>query len=341
MRLRDNAMPFDSAAIAFKWRLFARSVAGLGASALTLGATSALADEGGIGFWLPGSVGSLAAVPGEPGLSWATIYYHNSADAGAGQEFAQGGEIRAGVDGRADIVLFGPSYAFENPILDGQLSLSALTGIGHSKGTVDATLTGPNGNTVSGEASDTVTGFADIFLQATMKWNDGVNNYMAYAMTSLPVGTYEEDRLANLGLGHSAVDGGVGYTYFNPTTGHEFSAIAGLTYNFENEHTDYQNGIDFHLDVAASQFLSETLQIGLAGYAYQQLTGDSGSGAVLGDFESRVFGVGPQFGVFFPVGNMQGYFNAKAFYEFEAENRAEGWNAWVTFAVSPAAHQGN
>src|SRR5262245_39978615 len=49
---------------------------------------------------------------------------------------------------------------------------------------------------------------------------------------------------------NAPVDGGVGYTYFNPKTGHELSAVAGLTYNFENEHTDYQNGIDFHLDAA-------------------------------------------------------------------------------------------
>lgn len=306
--------------------------------ALGLASTSSFADEGGISFWLPGSQSSLAAVPGPPGLSWATIYYHNSANAGASQEFAQGGQIRLGVDGRADIMLFGPSYAFEEQVLDGgQLSLSALTGIGHSKGTVSGTLTGPNGNTLSGEASDSVTGMADIFLQGTLKWNVGVNNYMTYAMTSLPLGTYDEDSLANLGLGHSAIDGGAGYTYFNPKTGHEFSAVAGLTYNFENQHTDYQNGIDFHLDAAASQFLSQWAHIGIVGYAYQQLTGDSGSGATLGDFESRVFGIGPEVGLFFPVGHMQGYLNIKGYYEFDAENRAEGWNTWVTFAISPAA----
>jgi hypothetical protein len=62
---------------------------------------------------------------------------------------------------------------------------------------------------------------------------------------------------------------------------------------------------------------------------------DSGQAAILGDFKSRVFAVGPQIGFIFPVGEMQGYLNLKAYKEFAAENRPEGWNAWLTFAVSP------
>lgn len=34
---------------------------------------------------------------------------------------------------------------------------------------------------------------------------------------------------------------------------------------------------------------------------------------------------------------MQGYVNVKAYKEFAAQNRPEGWNAWLTFAISPAA----
>jgi hypothetical protein len=33
---------------------------------------------------------------------------------------------------------------------------------------------------------------------------------------------------------------------------------------------------------------------------------------------------------------MQGYLNLKAYKEFDAQNRPEGWNAWVTFSISPA-----
>jgi hypothetical protein len=62
-----------------------------------------------------------------------------------------------------------------------------------------------------------------------------------------------------------------------------------------------KNGIDAHLDWGASQFLSASLQVGAVGYVYDQLTGDSGSGAKLGPFESRVIGIGPQVGYLFPT----------------------------------------
>ena len=61
-------------------------------------------------------------------------------------------------------------------------------------------------------------------------WNRGVHDFMTYVTGDIPVGTYNSRRLANLGIGHGAVDGGAGYTYFNPQTGHEFSAVGGFTY---------------------------------------------------------------------------------------------------------------
>jgi hypothetical protein len=56
--------------------------------------------------------------------------------------------------------------------------------------------------------------------------------------------------LVNFGIGHGAMDGGVGYTHFDEKAGHEFSVVTGPTYNFVNPSADYQNGIDWHLDGA-------------------------------------------------------------------------------------------
>lgn len=170
-----------------------------------------------------------------------------------------------------------------------------------------------------------------------MRWNAGVNNYMTYLTGDIPVGKYDSTDLANLGAGHGAIDGGAGYTYFDPKAGNEFSATFGLTGNFKNQSTGYTNGIDSHLDVGLSKFVSKQLQIGLVGYYFQQLTADSGCAPILCPFKSRVAGLGPQVGYLFPVGGMQGYLNLKGYKEFDAENRPQGWNAWVTFVLSPAA----
>jgi hypothetical protein len=296
------------------------------------------ADEGGVSFWLPGLFGSFAAAPAEPGWSVASFLYIPSVSASAGKEFLRGGQIVAGVQGRGALAGLGPTYTFQTPVFGGQAAVSLLGVGGWSYAAIDATLTGPRGNTVSGSRSASLTSIGDLFPQATLKWNQGVGNFMIYGTGDIPVGDYDADRLANLGIGHAAVDGGVGYTYLNPANNLEFSAVVGLTYNFENSHTQYQNGLDFHLDTGASYFLTQQINVGLVGYYFQQVTGDRGVGATLGPNESRVAGAGPQLNYFFPVGDkIQGVVNVKAYREFAAQNRPEGWNAWFTLAFSPAA----
>jgi len=80
--------------------------------------------------------------------------------------------------------------------------------------------------------------------------------------------------------------------------------------------------------------VSKQVHIGLVGYYFQQLTGDSGSGATLGAFKSQVAGIGPQIGFIVPLGQQQLYINLKGFEEFDAHNRPEGWNAWLTIGLS-------
>lgn len=300
---------------------------------ITLLSTFTHADEGGTSFWLPGQYGSLAATPAEPRWSLPLVYYHSSVDADGSKEFSIGGEIRAGLDVDIDLLLAIPNYVFADPVWGGQASINIAMLLGRVDVGTDATLSGPNGGIISGRQNDTLTSVGDLYPSASLRWNEGVHNTMIYTMVGVPVGSYELGRLANLGINHWAVDIGGGYTYLDPETGREFSATAGLTYNFENEDTNYKNGIDAHLDWGASQFLSEQLHVGLAGYFYYQITGDSGSGAKLGDFKSKVNGVGPQLGYIFNMGDKQAYLNLKGYWEFGAQNRPEGWNTWLTLSV--------
>ncbi len=320
--------------------------------------TGALADEGGTSFWLPGTFGSLAAVPQQqPGWALTTAYYHTdvsaSGDVARAREFEIGripgnvsATLNATLKATGDLALISPGYAFATPVLGGQAAVG-LTGIFANTstslaGTLSGTITlPPPVGTIpfmrSDSISDSLASVGDLYPQYSLRWNAGVNNYMTYVMGDVPVGAYDSTRLSNIGLGHGAIDAGGGYTYFNPQAGQELSAVVGLTYNFTNPATNYQSGIDWHLDWGASQFVSKQVSIGAVGYFYDQLSGDSGSGDRIGSFESRVIGIGPQIAFLFPVGQMQGYLNVKGYEEFDAQNRPEGWNAWVVLSISPAA----
>jgi len=329
-------------------RQFSRSFVAVALLGLAANATLpnvSAADENGISFWIPGQFGSLAAVPAQPGWSFATIYYHTSVNGGgavaAGREVTVGGlphianaNLNVNMDARADLQLFVPTYTFETSVLGGQFALGMAGSIGYNSNvSIDGTLTNRFG-TRQGSISDSRGGFSDLYPMATNKWHDGVNNYMVYATGDIPVGTYNATRLANFGIGHAAVDSGVGYTYLDLKSGWEFSAVTGLTYNLKNTNTDYQNGVDWHLDWGLSQFVSKHVHIGAVGYFYQQITDDIGAPAIFGDTKSRAIGVGPQIGYLFQLGGMHGYLNLRGYYELDTAYRPKGWNTWLTFAIS-------
>jgi hypothetical protein len=306
--------------------------------AALIGMRSALADEGGTGFWAPGSYGSLAAIPGAPGWSFGSVFYHTSVSAGANKDVERGDLIVAGLDQASDVDFFGPNYTFATPVLDGQLQLSLIATAGHADASVTATITGPGGNSISGRRADDVWGFGDLNPAVTLKWSDGFNNFMVDLTGNIPVGNYDAARLSNLGLGHAAIDGGGGYTYLNQGTGFQASAVLGFTGNFENTHTHYTSGIDAHLDWAVSEFVSPQFHAGVAGYFYRQLTGDSGPEAKLGSFESRVIGLGPEVGYTMPIdAGLEAYVNLRGYGEFASQDRPTGWNLWLTIGLSPAS----
>ena len=249
--------------------------------ALTLAAVfsvpeSSLADEGGVSFWVPGFFGSLAAAPQQPGWSLANIYYQTNVSGGSEVALAKDYEIgkvpvglmanlNASVHGTGDIGFVIPTYVFATPVLGGQASVSMAEAYGTSSASLNGTLSGTLGGLPFGprsvSISDTAWGFSDFIPQFALRWNSGVNNYMTYITGDVPIGAYNSSNLANMGIGHGAIDAGAGYTYFNPQTGHKLSGVLGFTSNFINPSTQYQNGVDMHFDWAASQFLTDSTDV--------------------------------------------------------------------------------
>ena len=191
------------------------------------------ADESGVSFWVPGQFGSLAAVPTTPGWSLGAIYYHTSVGASAHVAAAKhiqvGGippnvnvDLNLNLKAAADILFLAPTYTFATPVLGGQLAIGVTGVFGRENTTLDGTLTaavGPVATTRTGSITNSLVGVGDLYPMVTLKWNNGVHNYMTYATGDIPVGAYDPNRLSNIGIGHGAIDGGGGYTYLNPVTG--------------------------------------------------------------------------------------------------------------------------
>ena len=71
----------------------------------------------------------------------------------------------------------------------------------------------------------------------------------------------------------------------------------------------------------------------------QHVGEDTGTGATLGAYISRISAVGPEVGVLFPVGQMQGSLNLRGYWEFAAQNRSSGWNTWLVFSIAPPSEK--
>ena len=292
-------------------------------------------------FWLPGEYASMAAVPPAPGWSLTLMPYYYSGRMEESRVLPQGLILSSGTETQSPLLYVQPGYAPATKVLGGQAFFGLVFGAGGNRTQADTAVSFASMSRQF-DTSGSKTGGTDLSPYASIAWDDGAHNWMAYLTGNIPVGAYNSQRVANLGIGHGAIDAGGGYTYFNPQSGHEFSAVLGFTYNFENPDTDYTNGVDAHLDWDVSQVLSGNWQIGLAGYVYYQLGADryptaGALGALraqaLGDFRSRVAAIGPELGYVFNINGTQVSLNVRGYREFWAQNRPEGYTLFAALGL--------
>jgi hypothetical protein len=132
------------------------------------------------------------------------VNYHTSVNAGKNIDFQLGGGIVAGLQGQFDSQFLSESYVFATPVLGGQVSLGMSELMGKTDASVFGTLTGPLGRTISGARSDSSTGFGDLYPVASIRWNQGLSNFMTYLTGDTPIGLYNSQDLVNIGIGHRA-----------------------------------------------------------------------------------------------------------------------------------------
>lgn len=185
---------------------------------------------------------------------------------------------------------------------------------------MDATVTIPS------KKSDHQTGFGDMIIDPFILGWHGKNWHVATGVDFyLPTGSYDKNRLANIGRNYWTFEPVLAGTYITDS-GFELSGKLMYDFNTKNSDLDYLSGQEFHLDYAVGQKLGD-FNIGMAGYFYQQTTDDEQNGkkvAFNDGNKGRVFAVGPA--LKYQVKNMS--FSLKYLFETVVENRPEGGSLW-------------
>jgi hypothetical protein len=167
-------------------------------------------------------------------------------------------------------------------------------------------------------------GLGDVTAKVQLGWQHGAFGHTVYLQAVAPTGRYETGFFPIIGLHRPGLDVGWAFTWTDKASKLQFNGTAGATFNFENTATDYQTGNEFHFEWAVGREVAPGLLIGLVGYDYRQLTGDSGSGALLGPMRGRVDAIGPGMSYTTMAGTMPLVLSLRHYREFDAEKRWEG-----------------
>ena len=308
------------------------------------------AEEGGSGHYAPGATASfIDTLPGKPGLAIANYFNYYDGSASASKQLSLGGFIVAGTAG-IDVTAYSDTILaeYQTPlkILGGYYAVAlAIPYVWmkvKAKGEVQLTKTIGNQTitiTRSGTVSDTANGIGDITLYPFMLGWTGLNGQLKYdARLGIyaPTGDYDEGKLANIGKNYWTFEPAASFSFISSKIGLELSAFAGMDFNTKNDTTDYQTGNQFHVDFTAAEhlpFLGGIIGVGANGFYYQQVTGDSGSGATLGDFKGRTVGVGPVLSYITKIWGKDLVAEVKWLPELDVKHRLEGDYIWFKLGM--------
>jgi hypothetical protein len=300
----------------------------IGGWALVVATGTLIAEEGGTGHYAPGSLATLIDLPPtQPGWVVQPLFLHYEGEASRSRVFPIAGAITAGLNAKSDVFVVGATYTVEPKILGAYYSVGAYLPFAETE--VSASVLSGRGSRVR---TDRVTGLGDITLvPAMLAWKSGSWQYSALAQVYAPTGSYEVGRLANLGLNYWTLDTTVGVTYSDEPSGFNFSVLSGITLNSENKATNYRSGSVVHVEASVQQLFKHgdaLIGIGANGFIYEQVTADSGAGAVLGSFKGRTGGIGPVVSYIRPLGTTTLALELRWLPELYAERRLQGDSIW-------------
>lgn len=283
------------------------------ATPLALLASTAIATEGGGGAYANGSEGFMTGAMPPPGSYLVSYNTYYTAD-----KFANDNPAFDDFKVSTAATILRAIHVTDKKILGGNWAMHAFL----VAADVDVNL-GASGRQDRAGMGDF------IFSPLAIGWHSGNWHWIAAVDFYLPTGRYDKNDLANIGRNYATIEPLFAFTYRNPE-GYELSMKTMFDHNYENRDTKYRSGNELHADFVAAKHFGNWA-VGIGGYAYKQTSGDSGEGAVLGDFKGRALALGPQVSYSTAGGlNIQGRYQR----EFDVQNRPEGNKFWLNLAIA-------
>ena len=314
--------------------LSAWSVLGLSAA---LPSDNAQAAEFGTGPWVKGYSDIFAGlIPPVPGVYLRTDAYHYEVD---DSRTVFNGFAQLGVTEDYTATIAALTYVTPWKILGGTFAVAlvpSMVAMDVDVGLGIPQFTGPLGLRTFGpfnfRTGDTNLAPGDTAFAPILGWNAGNFHWNVGVFGFAPTGDYSRRQLANTSLNHWAIMNRIAGTYFDPKTGWQVNGAAIYSVNFENPATDYETGDILNLEGAIVKNFGR-FGVGVAAYAMIQTTPDSGAGALLGAFKSRVYGAGPilSYTIGDPANGLT--FIGKYYEEFGARNTFEGHTFDLAFTA--------
>jgi hypothetical protein len=291
--------------------------------AVTCAPREAIAAEAGTNPYLQGYKDFLSGVlPPKPGVYVRndTVYYNG--DIG---KTVLGGQVEVSLKQWLVADIVAPTVVTSYHLLGGVYAYGVAFPLIYAN--VNA---GVSTSRASLSGADNAFNIGNIILTpGVLAWHEG--NFfwnLAFSVVA-PTCHYDKDVLADTGVHYWTFLPQFSISYFVPQSGWDVSAAFNYAINTKNNATDYQTGDIFDLDWAVGKQLTPHWKIGAVGYLVEQVTGDSGSGAVLGANEMSVWGIGPAAAYSFELAGMPVTALAKWTHQVAATRTFSGDNVTV------------
>ncbi len=324
------------------------------------------AEEAGFGHYLIGSYSSsIDFSSNAPGLAVGSDFIFYTGEVAGNRVLPLGGHLAAGLKSDVWLLDVAAAYTFKEEILGAHytvgIAVPYIWSVAETNSSFSPNLRqllvnaageriGPKAaklvarqledrkleRTLTRKRRDTTSGLSDIVLiPIGLNWTVKDLQITFQSVIYAPTGDFNKDNLVNPGKNYWTFDPILGASYISKKTGTELTVIGGYAMNTVNHATDYLSGSVLHLEATLQQFIplgskANLLGIGANGFYYEQVTDDTGSGAVLGALKDKSMGIGPVITFIHTKGTSAVTFQAKWLPEIETRNRLRGDWVWVS-----------